>query len=462
MSPLLSGRAGGGGDEGLSSVLGAILLVGLLVSTLATVQVQYVPVWDEKREGRLMDQLSDELARLQADLGRQVANRTTAPLGAPLTLAPPDGFALFTSSTGPGTAAFAPAAAGAGMSFASPRLTLLGQDGANLYMLNEAWDPIAAAESVPDVASVEHLRIRVADPEALADGRALTLTLLDDGGAYAGKLVVLNRDAGSEYSLVVRVYSAGSATVPITQSTDGWKKTATDQGHYYVDALEPALGFSAVLAAAGKPMTLSWTTDMATAAAALVHTDATTGHVGASGLQVPNFVHSADGGRLVVERENQRFPAQRYILEYGALLLEQPDGAAMAAPPAFAVASANGLTTVSWAVPELVGAPATVGGSRSARVAAVPLGPRVDLQAFAPQLTFTLATEHPAVWAAYFDEALRDAGLGAAAGHYAVTAGAGTVTLRLFGLTPDPASMADDLALRYQDATLSLALLPTG
>lgn len=454
--------ARGGDDAGLSSVLGAILLFGLVVSTLATLQVQYVPVWDEKREGRLMDQLSGELARLQADLGRQVANRTQTPLGSPLTLAPPEGFALFTSSNGPGTVAFKPSPAGVGFSFASPRLTLLGQDGANLYMLNEAWDPIAATEATANVASVEHLRIRITNPEALADGRAVTLTLLDDDGAYAGKLVVLNRDSGSEYSLVVRVYSAASATTPITQSTDGWKKTATDQANYYVDALEPAFGFSAVLAAAGKPMTLSWATNMTTAAAALVHTDATTGQVGASGLAVPNFQHSADGGRLVVERQNQRFPAQRYLLEHGALLLAQPDGAAMVAPPAFAASSANGITTVSWAVPELIGAPTTVGGSRSAQVAVVPLGPRVDLAAFAARLTFTLATEHPAVWAAYFDETLRDAGLNPAAGHYAVATGAGTVTLQLFGLTADPASTADDLALRYQDATLSLALLPTG
>jgi hypothetical protein len=450
-------------EAALSSVLGAILLFGLLVSTLVTVQVQYVPVWDHQREGRLMDEMAGQLSRLQADLVHQVEDRTGGPAMTPLPLAPPSGFRFFTGSTDPGVLEFQPPAAGAGLTLSTVRLTLLDQSGADLYVLSEDWKPIVTGSFVPDIESIDHLRLRVSDAHLLADHASVTLTLKDDQGQYAGKLVLIKFRDQDEYQLRTTVYSAASQTVPITQVQDAWKKTTRTEPTFYLDVLDPQLGFTAVLAAASKPLNLTWASTMPTAVASLVHTSASTGSSGISGLVVPQYSHLTGSGRLAAARENQQFPAQRYVLEYGALIVEQGDGAAMVAPPAFSVRTLPGQVAVSWSVPELVGTPASAEGSRAAQVAAAPLGPRVAMRAFAPHLNFTLTTEHGDVWAAYWEQTLRDAGLGAPGGQYAITRTATSAKLQVFGPVSAPLDTAtDDLFLQFHDATLALSLLPSG
>lgn len=447
-------------DEGLSSVLGAILLFGLLVSTLATVQVRYVPVWDAEREGRLMDGLSQQMAQLQADVARQVTNRTDTPVGLPLTLAPEGGFTFFTGSSEPGTIAFHPAVAGAGLRLGSTRLTIQNQDGLDLYVLSEDWRSVVHRTNITGVVNLDHLRIRIPDPTPLTNGQFVSLTLADDLGRYQGKLVVTKTLDQSEAGLLVQAFSAQNASAPITELMDGWKKTV-DSGAFYMDVLDPSLGFAAIAAAAPKPLTLSWATTIAPSniQAALVYTSETAGRMGAAGLVVPNFNHLADGGRIEASRHNQQFPEQSYVLEYGALIVVQPDGAAMAVPPAFSVRSTPTQVAIGWAVPELTGPPSTIGGTRTAQVSAVPLGSRLDLHAFAPHLTLSLATEHPQVWADYWQGVLHEAGL-RAPGHYRITEAVGIASLEVFG--PSGLAGVNDLYLDYKEATLALTLLPTG
>lgn len=451
-------------EAALSSILGAILLFGLTVSTITTLQVQYVPVWDEKREGQLMDELSGGMQLLQADIAGQVARGIATPMARPLPLAPPSGFSFFTGSTTPGTLEFTPASP-SGLTLDAPRVRLE-QVGADLDVLSETWQavpettPPALGLVVPDVASVEHLRVRLSSPHTLGHGERITVRVLDDDGDYAGMFVIENRRPASDYAIVTQVFSASDAVTPLTQVTGSWKKT-TDQDAFYSDALDPQFGFAAVLAAASKPLTLEFTTTMATAAVALAIADAATGIGPASGVEVTPFTHQTAGGRLVAARENQQFPEQRYVLEYGALILEQSDGIVMVAEPDFSVAVAGGRTALAFAVPEFVGVPDAVAGSSSARVASAPVGPRADLQAFSREMSFTLLTEYAAVWQAYFDETLQAAGLTPGT-HYTLGPNPTNtgMALQVVGLTNDLTT--DDVALTFSDATLAISLLASG
>lgn len=453
-------------EAGLASVLGAILLFGLLVSTMVTVQVQYVPVWDHDREGRLMDALAGQLVQVKDGLEKQVGNRSIGAASTALLLAPGGGFTFFTGSTQPGTVAFVPTPAGSGLEVESNRLTVLHQDGRDLFVLSEDWRPLANGQTVSGIDSVDHLRVRLIKPESLTNKQALQLVVRDADSAIVGRLAVTNQDQGAEYALLIQTYAGAQTSTPMTERLQSWKKTL-DGDRFYVDALEPALGLDAVLRTAKEPLSLQWTltNNLQGAEAALVYTSAAAGRIGAAGVVVQDYSHLVDGGRLVATRENQRFPAQTYTMEYGAIIVDQPEGSAMLTPPTFSVRTASGQTTVTWTVPELVGSSGSVGGTRAAQVASTPLGPRMSLQASAPRLTFTIDTEHSQVWTAYWDTVLQDAGLRSTGSQpqYRVVAAGHFARLEIFGLTPNPAdTTVNDLFLDYQEATLSLALLPTG
>ena len=450
-----------GDDAGMASVLGAILLFGLVVSTLVTVQAQYVPVWDHQREARLMDAMAGQMAAVQGELARQVANRSTAPVGLPMPLAPAAGLALFQGTSLPGTLSFQPSPGPAGLlTLASTRLTLQ-PDGPGLYALSEDWQAIASGATVANVAEVQHLRVRVHSLADAPDGSTLTLTVLDAAGAYAGKFVLTKIDQDSDYALRTQVFAPASATAAITDGLQSWKHT-TPNPDYYADLLEGTLGFDAVLRANPGPFSLKWTSTIPNAEAALVYLSSTAGQVGNTGVVVPNYSHPTASGRLVAARANQRFPQQAYTLEYGALIVDQADGAAMVAPPAFSVRLSNGQALVSWTVPQLTGPAAQVGGARAAQVAVVPLGPRTTLHALAPRLTITVGTTHPAVWQAYWTTALRDAGLDPATGQFLVSTTATTATLDLFGPAASPSDLSNDLHLDYAEASLAVAIVPSG
>jgi len=444
----------------MASILGAILLFGIAVSTVVTVQAQYVPVWDHEREARLMDSLAGQMAAAQAELARQVANRSTAPTALPIPLAPSSGGpSLFQGSSAPGTLALQPAPGS--FTLSAPQLTFAAQQGTDLFDLSESWTPVPSGTTLGNVASVDHLRLRLHNPSTLPNNGVLSLTVLDGSGAYAGKLTLTNLDEQSDFALVARVYSAASSTSPITEQLQSWKKTTPDPD-FYLDALAPSLGFAAVLHGQPGTFSLRWANGLPGAEETMVYTTGGAAQIGSTGVAVPDYVRTTSSGVLVAGRSNQRFPTQAYSLEYGALLLSQPDGDAMVAPPAFGARLDGGQLQVSWSLPQVTGGPSLVGGARAAQLTVVPLGARLALHAAASRLGFTLATAHPAAWAAYFDGTLRDAGLDPAAGQYHVATTANSVTLDLYGPVAAPNDATNDIHLDYAEASLAVSLLPSG
>ena len=186
-------------EAAVSTVLGAVLVFGLLVLTLVTIQVKFVPVWDRDREADLMETVSQQMATLKSDADRQADNRTSVPVTDPLTLGTGGGFGFFRGTELPGALRYEPPAAGGGFTVTASQANLLARNGRSIYAGTETWTQIAG-DSVDAVGEVDHLRLRVETPAAWDTGDSVTLTVTDFNGAYAGKFVLTAIDHGATYS----------------------------------------------------------------------------------------------------------------------------------------------------------------------------------------------------------------------------------------------------------------------
>lgn len=452
-------------EAAISSVLGAILLFGLFVVTMVTVQVQFVPRWEEEREARHVDQVVGQLGLFKSDADRLVTNATQGGITTPLTLGATQGFTFFRSANvARSEIGFTPSASGDGLGLASPLLRIQTRDGNEFYGLGEQWTTIPTAGTLDDIAKVKHLRVRVdMIPGNFDEGDSSTLSVYDSSGSFAGKVVVTFRDFPSEQALEVTVYNAQN-----TQISSGLEAffQQTQVEYFYLDLLDDELLFGDVLAAADKPMELRLANNGLASEYTVVFTDSTGSSSGgaAGGLLVPNYASTLPSGALALRAGYQHLPDQTFILEHGAILVVQADGAAMLVPPNLGLAAGRTQLVVDWVVPGLAGPEAGLGGSRAVTMVAHAQGSSTQIEALAARLSFTIPTEYPEVWEAYLTDALELAGLTDAAPdpQYTITLAANAVQLDLFGPISAPADTTEDIFLRYQQSSLNLLLVPSG
>ncbi|MFO1533505.1 MAG: hypothetical protein ABR562_07420, partial [Thermoplasmatota archaeon] len=277
-------------EDGVSNVLGAILVFGLFVVTLVTIQTQFVPVWQKQREGALMEDVARQMGAIKSGLDRQVGNQTQVPISEPLSMRAAEGFALFQEHDRPGTLTFGPAGTGAGLAVSSNQLTIVQKNGQDLYGLAEQWVTVAGG-SISSITDVVHLRTRVTDPENTNAG-TMTVLFTDANGKCGGRLVTEVFVSGSDRTIEDRVYgptqpASGSCNAtPITiRDTDAKKQT--NPAYYYVDAFDPELLFRSVLAALTFPATVTFTTVTLAGDYNMVYDTVTGGNnVGGTGLVI--------------------------------------------------------------------------------------------------------------------------------------------------------------------------------
>lgn len=453
-------------DEGVSSVIGAVLVVGLLVVTLIKVQVDYVPTWDARREAAMMTQLQGQFAQIQSDLARHAGNRSTAAITDPVTLTSGASFSVFQSSSAPGTLRFTPAAPGTGLTLSSTQLTIETTGGTDLFGLSETWNSVGAGgNTVTNVTRIDHLRMRIIDP-ANNQGQ-LTLTLTDVNGNCAGVLTLVDTvQGGSDNNVESSVFAARSPPGPTCASTalsiEDWnEKKQLSPPYFYWDAFDANSQFPAVIAAAHYPLTVAFTRVTLQGDWTMAYDVVTPGgggHVGGSGQVVPNYSSVALGGRLSASKSNLRYPSQTYTIEYGAVVLDQPEGSVFAVPPLLSVSSTPTGTLVTATVISLTGSQAVLSGLDQASVALASTDPGLDMQAFGPQITFSLLTTHPTLWGTFWDTTLKAAGLSSASGQYTVATTANSATLTVWGPVTPPGDTTNDVFLTYGQADVSIQL----
>ena len=455
-------------EKGVSAVLGAVLMFGLLVAALAMIQVQFVPVWQAQKEANLSTTVSNQLAQLNADMGRQVGNASAAGISDPLTLAAP-GFTFFSGNTDPGTVSFTPVADG--ITVSSNQLTIQQQGDVQYYGLGETWTPIAGG-TITDIDNVLHLRLRIDMGPAYDDGDTATLTITDADGDFAGKAVVTFLEFPSEDALEVRTYNA--ANNELSSDAEAYFQQAAFNFIYF-DLLDSTLLFRDVIAASEPPFSIT-VSDVGLLADYTIVYDTSQGggsRVGGGGIVVDDYERSSPGGYLRVTRPNRELPQQTYTLEYGAILLDQADGSAMVVPPPFDVSVSGTQVLVTWSVPGPSGQANAISGSSQVNVNLSPVGTGNSVSGVAPRLTFTLVTEHPSLWAAFWDGRMVDASLtgnvavqgapcSAAQFHYTVCTTSGTATLNVYGSDMDPNSTLDDLFLTFKETDVNVELRASG
>lgn len=460
-------------EAGVSTVLGAVLMFGLLVLTLATIQVEFVPVWDEDREARHMDEVLGQLSQLASDVDRQVQNDTTVSLAETVRLDRAAGFRFFSTSGMPGVLSFEAAAASTGVALTSPRLTVFEMNGDQLVALVDqgSWTPLDNDEDTyADVVNVRVLRVQIpwpADPNECDTDLVAILHVYDVNDAELAKVVFTCHDSSSERSINTAVYHRDSTGVGfglVSGDTEAIFQNA-DADYFFIDVMRGELLFGPVLASMTGPLTFDMEDLGLAASYVLVYDDSSGGTIGGGGTLVgreispyPDTPTLYDGGRLVFSANNQHYVNQQYVFEHGALLRIQSDGAAIVVPPRLEISPTTTATHVEWDLPSLQGAEQALAGATIATVSSDRSGPGLSMLAGAAELTFDIPTAYPAAWEAFLARELLESGL--ASGEYTLSSDTDSVSLTIEGTDADPD--VDDILLEFAQADIELDFTASG
>jgi hypothetical protein len=475
-------RTLGRDDRAISSVLGAILLFGLLIVTLVKVRVEFVPVWDHDRESQFMGRVSSELAQIKTDLDRQVANQTSTSISDPIDLGNGgSGFTFFRGAEKNGVITFTPRSAAQGFTIAANPLTIQTRDGVPLQGL-QGYLALTNGQTAPSVVAFDTLKLRIDNPVGASNLATLRVDVTSAAGACSGQLILTmgappggathtNLPRNIEVQTIAS-YSgpclASPATVPVHSSDTVFGTCDAPcfaPTTFFFDALDPALVFDQVLASAhdAGPWSVKFTlTGTLAASAVFVYEQAVAGgtnRVGGGGAITPSYSSTLAAGTLTLTKQNQRFPSQSYVMEYGAIVLDQDGRSAMAVPPIFRINTTANQARLNIILPALTGTPNQVGASAAATITSTPQGQRGSLQAQAPAITITLSTAYGPTWVAYWDRIFTQAGFTAGTGYSASSSGT-TATLTFSGPVLD--GVTNDVFLDLHTGPLALDLRATG
>jgi hypothetical protein len=341
------------------------------------------------------------------------------------------------------------------------------------------------------VVGIQHLRLRIQAPVGSPGNPAtLTLAVTDANGKCAGQLILEERGAAStDRTIQAQVYAAQNppaaacAAAPINTHDETVKclgtLCASSPAYYYLDALDPALQFQAVLAAAAYPVGLALTATSLTGAGAITYDTTTSSgniHVGGTGQVLSSYNNFIGVGSLAVRVPYQQIPAQTFTFEYGAVFVDQPDGSTMLVPPTFSVGTSATQAVLAWSFAALGGGSSAVNGARQAQVGLTASGGGTNLQAAARDITFTISTGHPALWVSYWDQQLQLAGLTSAPSYtpvapcaatpnspqYTASATSTSATLNFFGPCSGGSDATKDVFLVFKESGIAVTLRPTG
>ncbi|HVL88384.1 MAG TPA: hypothetical protein VM681_10350 [Candidatus Thermoplasmatota archaeon] len=440
-------------ERGVTVVVGTILLVAMLVATLSMAHVYQIPAAQKSAEGARVRILGTAMADLKASIDRLTEDGTPTPVSVALPVSQVR--ASFLGLTGPASGghvlSFGPG--NRPFTISAPSVRLVDAPGPS-----EVWR--STGTSLSGAYGFESLRLNVNQVGAGHDDHWIRATVRDGANAFAGSFEL--RQAGSPPSYVLRAKvcsAAGCGGEGLLYDQGVGQPGSTSQSNYRVNLLHPDYRFDRVLAAAAPPIRIEWATSGFAGQYAAVWTDAagasrhTDGSPAGSGVLVQNYSRTLAGGAFSLAAGVRYVPGSEYVLENGALLLRQGDGAVLKAPPPFAVQTlhAGGVdwTAVTLAVPTLRGPgfSFSVDGVAVARSTAVG---EFGLTAHAPSVTLSVTTDEPDLWIAAWRGALSAAGLVEDEG-YTLSKGGRQASVTVLGRSPSPSTFDVSLSLVQVD-----------
>lgn len=455
-------------DEAVSAVIGTILVIGMLITTLVTIQVHYVPAWQRDAASDKAAEVRDEFGGLRADLQRLLDGAPGAAAASVVALGGQDGASFLGIGGAPAQGAsldFTPASAPA-LQLSAPTMTVfVDEDASDLEAigLDEAWKGIPGNGTVALVSGVQSFRVRIDELSKDHDGGSFTLRVDDRVGAFVGSLTFYVQKDPPDYNLFVRtcnVFGCPSGSVLYDQGIAFHiSNTVYD---YTVDALNKEYRFNKLLAAAEEPFSVDVTQAGLSGEYAITYSPWNPpGSVppgssgGLTGLVVSPWDATLESGSLALRTTPPGLPPQTLRLENGAYVLEQGDGSVFRAEPGFAVQQVGNLTRLAFRLPQLNGTAASLAGGIATLHATATN--QTTFLGRTTNLTMVLGTQYPALWSSYLDRAFDTAGL-AAGTHYSLASGAANVTLQVLGQYPLPGQPDQDVELAFQTAKVELQL----
>ncbi len=430
-------------DLAVSNVLGAIMVVALMLTFMIRVDTEFEPRWEEEAEAAHLEELLSQFADLKAQTDKQTDNRTLAPVINPLLLGPRPSTAMLADKPAIGALYFD--STGFNTTFTSPRLFLIEKNGKPLGALTELWTEAQTSSDILQISRLDSLRIRLTGQESdkleLKADAFVDIEVTDANGVYAGgyRAYVPPKDKLDIWARILT--STGEVLVDQELASDVKYK---EHNRFWIDVLDASWPFRQVLDAAEGPVDLQLTwgfPDISDPAkwpevefATSYVTIADSGQdvfVGGSNSGITDFAQTKQGGRLEYAIEYRELPPVTIVLEHGALILAQPDGAGMVLKPAFSVSRSGAMTIVDIVAPTYHGDTGSHGGKSSATVTSRATGTSALLGTTA-EFTWTIDTDYPQVWVDFLRARLDGADL-AEGTEYLLDPGARSVEVTVIG-----------------------------
>lgn len=449
-------------DDGVSVVIGTILLIGLVTTTLVTIQVHYVPGWERNAEAQELRTLREQFAALRSVLDDQLDNRSAFPRASPFALTAQRDGAFVTAPAGAHALAFE--AGSNPVTLQAPKLWIeVRNRSEEAAGIQETWGSFSGA-SVSDIGPLHSLRLRIDEVGDDHEDDYVNITMRNATGALAGSVNFTGIKDGSDHWTKVRTTcgpaSCTSAAVLLDQRHYFHAKEEVED--FIIDVLDPALRFSKVAAAASWPQSISVARAGFTGEYAIGYTpfsslvNGTAPDPGIALQEVPAYAATWDGGSLVLRNVPHRLDAQTYVLENGAFVWAQADGQAFRMAPEFAVNVSNNVTYLELGIPSLVGDSGSVAAGGAATVYTSATG-HATVAGHAARLWLNVTTDYPGLWTALWDDRLAEAGL-ALGTHYVLSSSPTRASLEVRGLQSAPASEERDIRVAVRRAVIDIDL----
>lgn len=401
-----------GDDEGVSVVIGAILLTAIILGSIVMVQLTYVPVWEQNNEAKQAVAAMDSMAKLNGNIATSLQNGTRTTLSSSVDLQRESNNPM-AGSTFPQRLVFTPGDhQQAGFSLAARNLLQQSVNGTTFAGVNESWNAVSGTQLIEDATDVLNFRLNItdADPD---DGDRLVVKIIDAQGKDAGTLTAYFEEDHPDLNLHVRVRAP---TKPPTSLYDN-RILSIHQVNwapgYYIDLLNSEYRFDRLLDAARAPFDVQLVEDPTEGEFTVTYQKDESGGsviVGGGGVAVQDYSRDLRSGTLTYESDNVHYPSQDIVLENGAIILSQRDGNVFRVNPPVTVADVGGTTKMTINLPVLTGDATTFTGSPSAVVQTIATKSE-QLTGVAGTLNLTIPTQFPGLWADHLEKKFTAAGL---------------------------------------------------
>lgn len=464
---LRRGRPGQGSDQGIAVILGAMMLTGILLSSYVVYQVSVVPNVETAKHVGHIREVSGQLGQLAASLEDRLDNRTGSTEIQPITLGR-DGSGLLV--TAPVSGSLVHRSDDLRAKLTIDKLNLQRVNGSDVAGATETWSTVTS-ENITGILRMISFRLKVDEVSSDHVGQSISVSVTDTHGEDAGSLTLTVKDkkgqesgSGKGYQVWVTTVDADGHALfdqPIHAVSSDEETQSGGLSPFWVDLLDAELRFVHVLASADEPYDVGLEPDGLDAAYAITYEKAGDGGgtrlVGAGGKEVTDLARGYTGGRLVYTTSAETLGRQELVLEHGAVILSQADGAVLKTAPPFHASVIDDHVSLDIGLPMLGSSGGALTGTGTGTVQTRPLSSS-QIQGEANELSLNLTTRFPGVWERVWGDALDDAGLTQGT-MYTVATGQSWANLTVYGeADPTPGSETYDISLHLRQATLGIRL----